>query len=701
MSKASKLRPCPALGRGISAADCGEQRQSRLACPADCPHNPFGAANYSQLLEIEARLDAKSMERLFALAPDPAAMQKKLTTARGEGLHAANTFFVWNLFFAEDAAKTTFTRRWEQSGWTGLKNDEQVLLRAKEQIRIALIEVHRVAIGGRVEGVDLLSPDPTPMVFQDRNLAGIASRFSTYLTWVFPMPHYWRLSGTATTIPDMAQFPAPEIVREIVQHLGGPLEEAEMRRWLVEHFPRFDTALHAVLRQRRQRMFAGMDAKWGKVVYELRAPFSQCRERLDALADVEPETLSAGEQNEGFAEARVWLDPLPKAKQLTPPGGRVLLGRVLLGQSLWRLETFGTGKISRMRQQFEEQLGDRVRFSGERVDDMGARMATNEPTVDEVLVPPRLLENPAQYIMAASRIPALPPGVSPKDAEQALRRASEEAFLDETIPALDNRTPREAARDPAGRPKLVQLMKQRVRSHDEHNLQTGRTDDINWLLRELDLREIMFDAPPWRPPPSPPPPRMPEGEQTELADFEGMIGEENNRAPAPPLPDEPFEVAEAFERLQNAMDWFATAAEAEVELYASGSTLLDDADELTLNILTAEDFGYAIPLLLQAWFALVPRGCRAPEIDFTDLKEAFLSNLRQFQVCAEAKTPKKLESFFQNSPQPGLMLALMGGFLEAANTGPKKFRPSPDAQPVILALLKSVVEKLDEALRRK
>ena len=46
------------------------------------------------------------------------------------------------------------------------------------------------------------------------------------------------------------------------------------------------------------------------------------------------------------------------------------------------------------------------------------------------------------------------------------------------------------------------------------------------------------------------------------------------------------------------------------------------------------------------------------------------------------------------------MLALLGGFLEAANTAPKKMRPSLDAQPIILALLKSVVENLDQALRR-
>jgi len=48
-----------------------------------------------------------------------------------------------------------------------------------------------------------------------------------------------------------------------------------------------------------------------------------------------------------------------------------------------------------------------------------------------------------------------------------------------------------------------------------------------------------------------------------------------------------------------------------------------------------------------------------------------------------------------------LMMALLGGFLEAAKTAPKELRPSLVAQSVILVLLKSVVEKLEEALRLK
>lgn len=391
---------------------------------------------------------------------------------------------------------------------------------------------------------------------------------------------------------------------------------------------------------------------------------------------------------------------------LTAPGGRMVLGRVLLGQSLWRVETFGAEKLSRLRQQFETQLGQRVRFTAERVDDLGARMSHQEPAVDESLAPPRLLENPEQMAIMSSRVPALPPGVSPKDAELELMRAAERAFLDEAIPALDNRTPREAARDPALRPKLVQLMKQRVRSHDERNLQTGRplragtkTDDINWLLHELELTEIIFDPPPWRPPPAPS--VDDEADLPEPPDLDGSLDVGADRPPAPSLPAAPLEVDEALDRLQAAMDLFDTAAAAENELAASGATLLQDAEELTLDDLAEKDFCFVIPFLLQTWFALVPCGCRAPEINFAELEKTFAANLRQLESCVMAGTPEKLQSFLQDSPQPGLMLALMGGFLEAANSAPKKFRPALDAQPVILALLKSIVEKLDEALRRK
>jgi hypothetical protein len=57
MSKASKNRACPAVGREIPVSECGAHRHNPYACPATCPHDPFAPTNYFRLLELEDKLD--------------------------------------------------------------------------------------------------------------------------------------------------------------------------------------------------------------------------------------------------------------------------------------------------------------------------------------------------------------------------------------------------------------------------------------------------------------------------------------------------------------------------------------------------------------------------------------------------------------------------------------------------------------------
>ena len=149
------------------------------------------------------------------------------------------------------------------------------------------------------------------------------------------------------------------------------------------------------------------------------------------------------------------------------------------------------------------------------------------------------------------------------------------------------------------------------------------------------------------------------------------------------------------------MDLFDTAAEAEKELDASGATLLEDAEELTLESLTENDFCFAIPFLLQTWFALVPRGCRAPEMDFAELEQTFVSNLRQLETCVRSGHPEKTGIVFAERPATRIDAGAAGRIPRSRQYRAQKVPPRSDAQPVILALLKSIVEKLDEALRRK
>jgi len=61
MSKKSKFRLCPALGREISSAECGAGRHQTIVCPAECGHNPFAPVNYDAFFELETKPDRRTM----------------------------------------------------------------------------------------------------------------------------------------------------------------------------------------------------------------------------------------------------------------------------------------------------------------------------------------------------------------------------------------------------------------------------------------------------------------------------------------------------------------------------------------------------------------------------------------------------------------------------------------------------------------
>jgi hypothetical protein len=700
MGKAFQQRRCPAIGREISAADCGDNRISRYACPADCGHNPFAPVNYARLLEIEDGLDEKTLAWLFAdTAERPALAQAFRCAVEGGSPHAGHAFTSWQLFFRLETDGLTCAQRWERAGFLGLKNDERVLFRAKMQVRIALLEIRSVLDEQRLEVVDLFSSGPVPLRVVDRSLAKQAVRFAPMVAWVFPLPYFWRVAGTALVIPDWALLEPGEIVTELARHLGGPAEPEPLRRWLAEHFVRLSEALDATARERRRLTLAQIDAKWGSAVYELRAPFAECRAALDAVAEVNQDDLDGKERREGFAEARTWFDAASQSAIALPEGSRPVLGRVLLGQTFWRIEAMGGDRLARLRGKLETCLGGRLRFTGERLDDLGARLAMGEPPGIPALVPHRLLEPAPRLHLMSSQL-AMPPGGSQKKMLAEMEQAYLRAFSDQPIPALDGRTPRDAAGDPVLRPKLVRLMKSQVRGHDQKNLQTGCDTDINWLLRELGLDEL--DVPP--PPPRPPLETgdtggmEPLGEEDEPR--EGRDDEPNAFSPeADPLPDEPFDLDEAARRLNTALGEFDTAAEALNELEASGATLVPDASELTADLLNGTEFSCLVTFLLQAWFALVPPGCRAPPLRRPAMREAMRHELALVTPREMSGSMETLQIFVSGCRQPALLQVLVARLSDSAKKMPKNMRPKAEAKVAMVVVLKVVLNELDHALR--
>jgi hypothetical protein len=709
MKKTAKRRQCPAVGHEITSIECGTGRGTRYACPPECLFSPFAPANYSQFLDLEAQVDEATMDRLSQDSADSEALAREIERILAdEGPGILNALVVWRTFFATDTSGRTCVQRWEQAGFPGLKHDGQVLLRAKTGLRVALIEVHRVLDAEQLVVVDLFEAQPKPFIVRDRGLASEAVRFTAALTWIYATPHYHRVSGLALRIGTVPSWEPQDVIAELVRHLGGPIEEGPMRRWLAEHFLRTRRALTAVGLERRRQMFAKVDAKFGRVVYELRRPFAECRDRLDQTGQVNKEDPSDGERREGFAEARVWLAGADSRSSASPAtaAARAVLGRVLMGQSYWRLQTMGAAQTAELRQRFEAQLGDRVRFAGEQLDDLAKTLAEREPKADLTLVPPRLIESPDIVQFTSSIVPTSARPQSRAELESATVAAINREFLDHPVPALDGLTPRQAARDLVGRPKLIRLMKDRIRTADERSLETGQTYDADWTLRELGLDEIRFD-----PPPAGRKPRTPrtDADETEDADDAdgGWVDEtvaQPTRAglpPAPPLPDRPFNRHEVHERLKAALAPHERAADAISQLEDEGCTLIEDVRAVTRGLVAAEDMEVLALPLFGAWRVFVPAGTRGWNLTRAELREAIKRDSPALLSALRKRNENAFTAYIRSGPQPALAETLLDQLVGFAQSIPESLAPSPEVIGLLGSVLRAAIGCLDGANRRR
>jgi hypothetical protein len=699
MGKASKKRNCPAVGGIISPAECGEGRHSRHRCPVDCDHNPFAPRNYKQLLAIEDGLDRKVFRWMGRDDPerDPGLIDRVDRAKDESGEHGVHATIVMHFFFHRGASGLTPAERLERAGFPGMGNDERNLFRAKMRMRVTLIEVRGVLDESATEVVDLLGDPAKPIIIFDRSFSARAVRFATLLCWVYPLPHFCRLSGTAISLADLGPFSPEQVIAETTRHLGGPADRDALSRWYAENFVRIERSINATATERLRRMCTAIDAQWGQATYDLRVPVAECIAGLKGEPSIEQAPLNPSERAEGFTTAWAWFDDSPEAKRQAMNAGRPLLGTILIGTASCRLVCSSADRMQRLQTDFEKRMGDRVRFNRERRDNLGLRLAESlPPPADPALIPPQLLEGISAPAHTTSKIEAAPPADAANLA-QWVRESQWKTFADEPVPMLDNRTPREAANDPALRPRLIQLMKTHVRGVDEDNLRKGTSANINPLLRELGLHEIDFPPPTRRAPP-------PE-EEEDIDDEEGDFADEGSEAGGgrmggegpllPPLPaDRPLTREEAQDRLRAAMAAFDTAAEGLALMEESG-TILDDLAFAVGGLLEPDDLNYLLPLVIAVWFALVPRGAHPLPLTRAGLERAFRREIEAY-IAGDGSVFDKI---LRRHRQPELAVLLLKQCLGSFSRMPPKAKPTSERQAMIALVLCVFVNELDRAVR--
>ncbi|HEY1109692.1 MAG TPA: hypothetical protein VGE76_13685, partial [Opitutaceae bacterium] len=596
MGQAKKWRACPVVGGEISSAECGEHRVSKYSCPESCAFNPFSLANYPALLEAEGKLDDLCSQRLLGQIDDATGARLR-RSAESKSPHALHAAICWELFFATDAQDRTFTGRWAEQGFPGLRNDDRVLVRAKMRMRIALLEVQRVVDDQQIDVVDLLDPARPTLRLVDIRLAARACRFTTIMTWSYPLPHFWRSSGSAIVVKRLGPHRPEAVVRACATHLGAPAEAGALRRWLAEHFVRLDEAITATAYARQRLLLSALDAETGHVSYDLLISRTACRRALLAHDAILRDALTDKERAAGFLDA---LELLDRAQPGPIASGPRVIGRLLLAKKSLRLEATGAANSAALREQVERSLAGKIRFVQERRDDVGAQMAAAVPQSDAALVPPVLLAEPDRISLSSSRTEGPARGESMADYQARLMAEYRRTWADESVPQLGGRTPRAAAADPAWRRCVIEMVKEQVLAVDETNLRSGRCDDANALVRELGLHEIDFP---------PPPPRAPLPATDDGDDGDDDENFEPGETPWPdlgPLPGAPLSIDAAYQRLEAAMAAFPTAQSAFDLLERTSPGNLEALEQLTSEVLSEDEYVFFAPLFLQLWFALAP-----------------------------------------------------------------------------------------------
>jgi hypothetical protein len=262
------------------------------------------------------------------------------------------------------------------------------------------------------------------------------------------------MEGGAYPLPAGAKRPILQALRRARRDFGRRVPAADDRLFFKRHAYRFNHFWleHVALRPPPRLVTPEGDAvALARAFFEVRdagaarARLAACRELVD----------------DGDGTCR-WLEP-------TDAGQRVL-GTIRLEGRRLTVEGLSAARVARARALLEAALGDAVAYRATR----HAGGARPRPAPDRQPVPPPL---------GASGVPV--------DVEARLIRDFKEQhyrdWLDRPLPALNGRTPREAARHPAGRRRLVEVLKW-MENQEARATAGGRPAyDFGWMWRELGL----------------------------------------------------------------------------------------------------------------------------------------------------------------------------------------------------------------------
>ena len=487
-------RLCPGINGIICSVCCGSKRNSEITCTSNCPHSPFSTTGYDLWLKIDGVLPTKYIKYIISNCGKNK-FDKAIGDMSFEDTPPENSFTVaagaaaYNiLFIKRDKQGKILVDKWEAEGWDMLNNDEQVMMRYLRNSRVTIIEIQKILNYQAMECVDMLEPEGKPFILFDRSTVSRAGRFTRLFSWLTHFPNFSRTIHGGIEVTDFIYNEFMDTIKRDAKKESKKFKDFKLKNYLSENFGKYCRLCRDLALEKRKTAFNNMDAHHCIAIYDIKAKAKASD--IEAILEKYPEfNWEDKEPEENDAPDTLYYSWVRRGeskvieKQMNPAFhhdddesmGVGTLANVRLYPDKLFIETFTKQKYEFVKEMVTKYFGSLLSLKQERIVDIAKQIA--ERSLDEIP------KNPKEKQVFMSL----------EDEQKAMQLFYEhryKKFLDENVPMINNKTPREASKNPKLRPELIELMKIHIKGIEQLNKEKGIDLNIDWVIDELGLSEL-------------------------------------------------------------------------------------------------------------------------------------------------------------------------------------------------------------------
>ncbi|MCK9463695.1 MAG: hypothetical protein M0R80_29095 [Proteobacteria bacterium] len=442
-------RPCPALEGNLCPRCCAQHQRREVQCPDGCGflRQGGGKEGYETALRKLLDFSVRNADRARQAFERLAAPDDPFDEWEGP---LALAYLAYGHADANGDRSIDLLLR--EQGWALKAAEVEALEALRDTAWPSLFEVQEVQVDHGFRVVDLVVGDE--VFVREKAATHQMKRLDLFLGWLVRIGDHFEMTGAGYGVPRTHRETMLKALTKELRSLRKMHPGTPDRALLREAIPAGQAAMRAAVANWRPPKMVTMDGEdlvFCEAVFDV-IDLDAVRARLAAHPDME-------EDDDGFT----WVDRKGR-KQLGD--GPLHLGTIRLERGRMTLETKSRERLERGKALLAELLDGAARHRIDSMKDLDVAMAEHAA---------RPAREPVDAIPEHVQAELLAPYF-----QQQI-----EAWIDEPIPLLKGKTPRQSVKTKAGRDKVVAMLKDQ-----ENSLQHqpgGELVDFSRVYRELGL----------------------------------------------------------------------------------------------------------------------------------------------------------------------------------------------------------------------